>query len=247
MQKYNSIFTPFTYQTSDGKKELWTPSYFEVGTQCCQYPGLEGDANAILVYSTILAFTYNQNYEPLRLEKKIPIGKRGDGIDTYFINMNYLSRFLNLTYNEVEYSIIKLKDLKILSILEYLPNSDTAYLIKINEDLRYNSKCSKDAFKVYDRIFFYPAITTKMALLYSFYLHSSKTLSAQKYNSFKYMKATSDFGYTKKEIISTQDALKNAGLIEIVGQPKYNIVLPIVDFAKMQPEEYTLDIDKFVA
>lgn len=228
-KKYDEEYYPLTYTTKDGYERFWQSSYLEVGRECCQYPGLKGDENTILVYSALLTIRENLAYESLILLKDMGM---------YYYDLPFIARLLNMNDLQINGSIRKLKDLGLISVWNCISPSIG---IAINVDLRYTSNGRKRIFRVYDRIFSYPQITKKMIMLYSYYLHLNETITIRRYRKVSYRSLALALGYSKKKIIYILNELENMGLITVIRE--YDPVLVIVDvnFAYIQPEEWRFE------
>ena len=233
--RYNTEFNPLTYTTKDGYERLWQPSYLEVGRKCCQYPGLKGDENAILVYSALLTIRENPAYKSLILLKSMGM---------YHYDLPFIARLLNMNALQINGSIRKLEGLGLISVWNCVSPSIG---IAINVDLRYTSNGRKRIFRVYDRIFSYPQITKKMIMLYSYYLYLNETVTIRRYRKMGYHSLALALGYPGRKIIYIVNKLEKLGLITVIK--KYDPVLVIVDvnFAYEQPEEERFKIDLAIA
>lgn len=230
-KKYDEEYYPLTYISKDGYEKMWQSSYLEVGIASCQYPGLRGDENTILVYSALLTIRENPAYESLLLSGCMGI---------YHYDFPFIARLLNMNDLQINGSIRKLKDLGLISVCNCISPSIG---ITINVDLRYASKGRKRIFRVYDRIFSYPQITKEMVMLYSYYLHLNETITIRRYREVSYRSLALALGYSEKKIIPLLSELENMGLITVIR--KYDPVLVIVDvnFAHSQPEEWRCEFD----
>lgn len=233
MGNYLKNFKPYTYMGEDGCKTLWESSYIEVGTKCFHYPGLEDDENTILLYSALLSLRNDPVITFTDIE-----------LDVCYYNVVEMAKLLNMKLGPMGQSLSKLTELHLISVVDCVRYYSSVGLI-INKDLRYDSDSKKSVIRAYDRMFSYSEITKEMAMVYSYYLKMSKTLSRQEYETISLRSASEALGYSTERIIHILEDMEQIGLVKIENHSDSESVELAVDFSRLQPEEKSFQQDLY--